>query len=71
MRFRKLDSFVEYLLVAQDSHQIEHYVRQSNNRWVMTEISGSENIVKLSSIGCSLNLVDIYEGISFEVRKEL
>jgi Uma2 family endonuclease len=69
MRYRKLDSFVEYLLVSQDNPPIEHYVRQSNNRWVMTEISSAEDIVKLSSIGCSLKIAEIYEGISFEVER--
>jgi Uma2 family endonuclease len=70
MRYRKLDSFAEYMLVSQDSLHIEHYARQSNNRWVLTEISGLESNVKLASIGCDLRIADIYEGISFPVGKE-
>lgn len=70
MRYRKLDSSAEYMLVSQDSLHIEHYARQSNNRWVLTEISSLESTVKLASIGCDLRIADIYEGISFPVGKE-
>lgn len=69
MRYRKLDSFVEYVLVSQDKSTIEHYIRQSNNRWLMTEIISLEDTVKLSSIGCDLKMADIYEGISFQAEK--
>jgi Uma2 family endonuclease len=69
MRYRKLDSFAEYLLVSQHKSNIEHYIRQSNNRWMMTEIISLEDAVKLSSIGCNLKMADIYEGISFEAEK--
>ncbi|MBI3653505.1 MAG: Uma2 family endonuclease [Acidobacteria bacterium] len=61
MRYRKLDSFVEYLLVSQDKVNVEHYVRQSDNRWIMTEISSLEDTIKLSSIQCELKMSDIYE----------
>lgn len=70
MRYRKLDSFVEYLLVSQDRANIEHYVRQADNRWVMTEISHLEDTVKLTSIKCDLKMTEIYAMISFEPEQE-
>lgn len=71
MRYRKLESFVEYLLVSQERPYIEHYVRQADNRWVMTEISSLEDTVKLSSIQCDLKMSDIYAMISFESEQNL
>lgn len=70
MRYRKLATFAEYLLVSQDKLNVEHYVRQSDNRWIMTEISSLEDTVKLSSIQCDLKMSDIYEMIAFEVETE-
>jgi Uma2 family endonuclease len=70
MRYRKLESFAEYLLVSQDRPNIEHYVRQSDNRWVMTEISGIEENVTVSSIKCAIKMSDVYAMISFNPEPE-
>lgn len=66
MRYRKLDSFVEYLLVSQEKPQVEHFVRQPDNRWLLTEITNLEEVVSFSSIPCELRMSDIYETIEFE-----
>lgn len=70
LRYRKLDSFSEYLLVAQDKPYVEHYVRQANNRWIMTEISGLDATIKLSSVACELLLSSVYETVPLESEKE-
>jgi Uma2 family endonuclease len=70
MRYRKLESFVEYLIVSQDKPYVEHYVRQSGNRWVMTEISDLEERINLTAIQGELKMPDIYEGISFASEKD-
>ena len=35
--YRKLPSLVEYVLITQTKPHIEHYVRQSDNRWLLAE----------------------------------
>ena len=70
MRYRKLDSFAEYLLVSQDKPNVEQYVRQSNNSWLMMEINSLEDSVRLSSVPCELKMPDIYEAITFASEKE-
>ncbi len=35
--YRKLDSLAEYLLIAQDTVHIEHYVRQPDHQWLLSE----------------------------------
>lgn len=35
--YRKLPSLQEYVLIAQDTPHIEHYVRQNGNQWLLSE----------------------------------
>jgi len=58
--YRKIESLAEYLLVAQDEHKIEHYVKQPDERWLLSDISSLEAKVELVSIQCTLNLADVY-----------
>jgi Uma2 family endonuclease len=64
-RYRKLDSFIEYLLIAQDKPHVEHYFRQSENAWLISETSDLQDTIHLSSSGCQLRLSEIYRKIEF------
>jgi Uma2 family endonuclease len=66
-RYREhLDSLTDYVLVAQSRPMIEHFARDENGQWVIaaTATDLSQNVV-LSSIGCTLRLVDVYDRIVF------
>ena len=69
--FRTLESLQEYVLVSQDRVLVECYKRQPGDRWLLTEASGPEQTITLDSVGGSLSLADIYEGVevSSEPRK--
>jgi Uma2 family endonuclease len=62
-QYRTLESFKEYVLVAQDKPHVEHFTRQSDNRWILTETNNMEDSIELSSIGCSLPLAEIYDKV--------
>ena len=62
--YRTLASLQEYLLIAQDVPRIEHYVRQPDNQWLLSDLGGGSGAVHLPSIGCALALVDVYEGVA-------
>jgi len=64
--YRTLDSLKEYILVAQDEYHIEHYVRQANNQWLLSEISDLQEVIDLPSIDCRLALTDIYDKVEIE-----
>ncbi len=64
-RYRKLNSLRDYVLVASERMQVEHFVRQPNGAWTMTEYSQPEHAVPLSSLGCELPLAEIYERVVF------
>lgn len=67
--YRKLESFEEYLLISQERCYIEHFVRQADNRWLLSEYEQLQDAIELPSIGCHLALTDVYEKVDIsEVR---
>jgi Uma2 family endonuclease len=61
--YRTLPSMVEYLLLAQDRVHAEHFVRQGNDGWLLTETDRLEDVLDLPSIGCALALRDAYDRV--------
>ena len=62
--YRLILSLREYVLVDQAEAQIEHWMREEDGRWVLTEITGIENALSLDSIGCQIPLSEVYRKIS-------
>jgi len=62
-QYRKIPSFVEYVLVAQDECHVEHFVKQADGLWLLSETDRLEDVLTLSSIECTLFLSDIYEKV--------
>jgi Uma2 family endonuclease len=62
-QYRTLPSFVEYVLIAQDKHHVEHFVRQADNRWILSETNRLEDTITLTSIDCTLALQEVYDKI--------
>jgi Uma2 family endonuclease len=63
--YRTIDSFVEYLLIAQDRPHVEHHVRQPDGSWILHETNNLEDTIQLKSVPCSLRLSEIYNKIDF------
>ena len=68
--YRTMLSLREYILIAQDDHRVEHYARQSDNTWVLSEVVGLHDRVELTSIQCALDLADIYEKVEIAATDE-
>ena len=64
--YRLIPTCREYLLIAQDQSLIEHYLRQPNNRWLLATFEQLGDVIALDSIGCTLALADVYDGIVFD-----
>jgi Uma2 family endonuclease len=62
--YRRLDCLREYVLVAQERMLVERYTRQEEG-WNLTEMSGHEDVLRLSSIGCEVPLREIYARVAF------
>jgi Uma2 family endonuclease len=61
--YRSLPSLREYLLITQDEPRIEQFTLQADGRWVFTATAGLEAVVTLGSIGCSLELAEVYDKV--------
>jgi len=61
--YRSLASLNEYVLIAQDKHHVEHFVRQPDNRWLLSETNWLEDTIHLSSIDCDLALIEVYDKV--------
>ena len=68
--YRTMLSLCEYILIAQDDHRVEHYARQSDNTWVLSEVVRLHDWVELTSIQCVLDLADIYEKVEIVATDE-
>jgi Uma2 family endonuclease len=60
--YGKIPSLREYLLLAQDSVRAERFERDGE-RWVLTTFDGPDAVIGLPSVGVSLRLADVYEGV--------
>jgi Uma2 family endonuclease len=63
VHYRTLESLTDYLLVSQTEARIEHFARQSADRWLLSLYQGLEAVVSLPAIGCELTLADVYDRI--------
>ena len=61
--YRTLPSLSEYVLIAQDKYHIEHFVRQPDNRWLLSETNLLEDTIRLSSVACDLALTEVYDKV--------
>jgi Uma2 family endonuclease len=64
-QYRTIESFVEYLLIAQDRPHVEHHTRQPSGTWILQETNSLEDTIQLKSVPCSLRIADIYAKIDF------
>lgn len=62
--YRTIASLREYVLVAQTSMRVEHYVLR-DGQWVFSALTAAEERLSLPSIGCEISLADIYENVEF------
>ena len=62
--YRRIDSFQEYVIVAQDRRYAEHHVR-GDNFWTMREYKHLSDAIPLDTVGVILPLEEIYQGLSF------
>lgn len=68
--YRKLDSLAEYILISQDRVHVEHYVRQQDHQWLLSEADSLSAVIQLESIGCHLSVAEVYRKVRFEAALE-
>ena len=65
LAYQSIESFREYVLIAQDRPYVTHYVRQPDGHWLRADIEGLDGEIVLSSLECVITLGDIYANVEF------
>ena len=61
--YRTAASLADYVLIAQDRVHVEHFTKQTDGRWLLSETDDRASALELPSIGCRLFLAEIYERV--------
>jgi Uma2 family endonuclease len=64
--YRQIASLAEYLLVSQDRRHIEHYVRQADDQWLLSESDDLQDVINLPSINCALAMAEVYDKVEID-----
>jgi Uma2 family endonuclease len=63
--YQRIASLQEYILVAQVKPRVDQYVRQSDDKWVLTTYAGLDAVLTLATVPATVPLRDLYEGVTF------
>lgn len=63
--YKSIESFVEYLLVAQRRPHVTQFIKHGDGFWLSTEFNALSDSVELRSVPCVLSLGSIYRGVTF------
>ncbi len=63
--YKSIETFVEYLLVAQHRPHITQFIKHGDGFWLSTEFNSLADSVELRSVPCVLSLAAIYRGVEF------
>ncbi|MEZ4887405.1 MAG: Uma2 family endonuclease [Chitinophagales bacterium] len=69
--YQKLPSFKEYILVSQDQPVVEGYFREDESLWRISNAVGLDKSIPFYSMGCEVQLKDIYAFINFSGDAQL
>ena len=64
--YESIESFTEYLLVAQHRPHISRFVKHGDGFWMNLEYNNFSEEIELRSVPCKLSLQAIYRDVSFE-----
>lgn len=64
-RYQTIESLTDYILVASERMQVQHYARQPTGAWLYRESHAAANTVELAGLEVELPLAEIYEGVIF------
>ena len=70
-QYRRRDSLTDYLMVSPNEYRVEHYVRQPDHQWLLSEVTREEQAVVIASLGCELPLSEVYDRVEFNAPTPL
>ena len=67
--YKSIESFSEYLLVAQHRPHVTQFIKHGDGFWINYEFNDLRESVELKSVPCLLPLDSIYRDVSFPEQK--
>ena len=61
--YRRLPSFEEYVLIAQDEPKVEVFRKTPDGRWILSTYDGLDSTAKVESLEITLPLAELYAGV--------
>lgn len=58
--YRRINTLKDYFMVSQDKISIEYYSRNDDDSWILKEFKDLNQNIEMKSIGCILELKDVY-----------
>ena len=69
--YRNLDSFEEYILVAQNEPCVEHFYKNNKGEWIeATKLKSLDDVLILKNLPFQVPLSKIYQRVNFEEVEE-
>jgi Uma2 family endonuclease len=63
--YKSIESFAEYLLVAQHRAHVTHYSKAGDGEWKYEELNDLDASLRLASLGCEMSLREVYADVEF------
>lgn len=64
--YKSIESFTEYLLIAQDRPHVTQFIRHENGFWLQTEFNSLAEEFHLRSVDCHVTMEEVFQNIEFE-----
>ena len=63
--YRAIPTLKEYILIDSENISVEAFRINTNNHWELEEYKTLQEAVQIHTVGISLSMQDIYNGLSF------
>lgn len=63
--YKSIESFTEYILIAQDRPHVSQFIKQEENNWLNREYNDINEKFHLASLECEIELKELYETVEF------
>lgn len=67
--YKSIESFTEYLLIAQHRPHVSQFVKHGDGFWMNLEFNDLSETVELKSVPCKLFMSAIYRGVTFPANE--
>jgi Uma2 family endonuclease len=69
-QYQQIETFREYVLVAQDEPVVERFVRQPDKTWVHSFVEGLDREFDFATVPVRIPLANIYAGVEFTQTRD-